>query len=87
MSRKTRISSEVFAVKIEPHHLADGRYKVPGRTIKVRADNENDARLNAIREAHVAARVPGWKPLVRESWAHATISKVVAPRLKIEYLP
>ena len=60
----------MFAVEIRAHQLADGRYTIPARTVKIPAANEVHARLLAVSEAH--AGLPRHRPLVRESLAFTT---------------
>jgi hypothetical protein len=41
----------MFAVEIRAHQLADGRYTIPARRVKLPAANEAHARLLAVSEA------------------------------------
>jgi hypothetical protein len=55
-----------------------GRYHVPEQTLEVSAEDEREARATACRAVHVAASVPCWKPLLRESWPHTSARRLEA---------
>jgi hypothetical protein len=66
----------MFAVEIRAHQLADGRYTIPARVVKLPAANEAHAKLLGVREAH--AGLPRWRPLIRASLEHTT-AKAIRP--------
>jgi hypothetical protein len=64
----------MYAVTIAAHELADGRYEIPARTVRLPAANAAHAKLLAVAEAH--AGLPRWRPLVRASLEHTTAEPV-----------
>jgi hypothetical protein len=63
-----RSSAPRWRVHVLAHDA--GAYHVPEQTLEVCAEDAREARATACRAAHVAASVPCWKPLLRQSWPH-----------------
>jgi len=68
MRRKPR---PVFTVTVREHCLA-GRWPIPATQLELYAADAEQARRIAVRMLHCSARVPPWKPCVRESLTHTT---------------
>lgn len=52
-----------WRVAVEAHDVA--RWRIEAQTVQVRAINETQARITAVREVHRGAGVPPWKPFAR----------------------
>lgn len=53
-------------------HVVGGRYEIPASVVVLGNGTAGDARLAAVRLAHIRARVPAWRPCVRESWPYTS---------------
>jgi hypothetical protein len=71
--RAPRFPLQTFRVRIEPHQVA-GRWPIPARSVKVPAANAEHARLIVVRTAHSKAGVPPWKPCLRDSLCHTSVT-------------
>ena len=61
-------------------HTVAGRYSIPASREDVFEHTARDARLEALRLVQVRADVPAWRPWMRESWQHISVSRgVYAP--------
>lgn len=62
--------TERYRVIVDAHRVAD-RYDIPAADEVVGSDSPQGARLRLLRWLHSDARVPPWKPYLRESWPHS----------------
>ena len=62
------MKTRMYRVMVAKHRV--GRYDIEPLTMDLGALDRTHARLLAVREAHRRARVPPWKPWMRESWPH-----------------
>jgi hypothetical protein len=71
-----RAARKLFHVRVAAHRVE--RWQLPERAVTIPAANRAHARVIAVREAHAAADMPCWRPLVRESLQHTTVEPVTA---------
>lgn len=69
---KAPTPAPLFRVQLDAHHVE--RWTIPAACVKVPAANADHARWIVVAQAHRAAGAPPWKPLIRESLAHARAS-------------
>jgi hypothetical protein len=72
----TRTGRKMFTVRVAAH--CAGRRQLPERVVTIPAANRAHARVIAVREAHAAAAMPCWRPLVRESLQHTIAAETRA---------
>lgn len=56
-------------------HVVGGRYEIPRQERAFYAPDKRAACVDATRHAHILARCPPWKPLLRESWPHVSAKR------------
>jgi hypothetical protein len=56
-------------------HEVPPRWSIPEQTFEVRAACEQQARIEAAREAHRRGGLPPWKPCLRVTWRHVTVER------------
>lgn len=71
MARHTAGDRKVWRVMIGAHTVG-GRYKIPAGEQARFEGERRQAIAAAIRQAHIGAGVPGWRPYLRESLRHVT---------------
>jgi len=66
-----------WRVSVAEHELPP-RWRIEGQVLEVSAADERDARAAGTRAAHIAAGVPGWRPLLRQTYMQTSATPLAA---------
>jgi hypothetical protein len=67
-----RTGCPMFTVTIAGHRVE--RWEIPERAVMTPAASRRHAQIIAVRIAHAASGLPPWKPLMRVTLRHATVT-------------
>jgi hypothetical protein len=67
----SRGSGPWYEVTINAHDVPP-RYRIEAQTHQLPAHSEKAARAAACRRAHIATRMPPWKPYLRVTYRHSS---------------
>lgn len=56
-------------------HVVGGRYEIPEQVHAIHAPDKRAAMIDGTRHAHILARTPPWRPLLRETWPHVSAKR------------
>jgi hypothetical protein len=65
-----------WAVTVTPHTVTGPvvSYEIPAMAFQIGGDSSRSARRSATQHVHIVHGLPGWRPYLRQTWPHVTVT-------------